>query len=222
MNEALLFEPRASTPALGDDDIHLWFFSTAPATPAREVAAQARTALQCLLAGYAPGVRAPRIARGARGKPYAPELPGLEFNLSHAGAHVALAFARGQALGVDLECHDRRLSLDDIARRFFAPAEVRALDVLEGDARRVAFLRLWTHKEAVLKALGEGLAFGLDRVEFALGADQRVSGLLRVAQAGDAATRDWRLRAFEPLPGVAGALAWRGPPRLLRAFAWAP
>lgn len=221
MNDALAFEPRASPPPLVDDEIHLWFFSVAAATPARAVAAQARTALEHLLAAYSPGAQAPRIERGPRGKPYAPELPGLEFNLSHAGAHVALAFARGQALGVDLECHDRRLSLDDIAQRFFAPAEVRALHALDASAKRVAFLRLWTHKEAVLKALGEGLAFGLDRVEFALGGDQRVSGLLRIANEAGAAA-DWRLRAFEPLPDVAGALAWRGPARVLRAFAWTP
>ena len=221
MNQTLVFEPRETPPPLGDDDIHLWFFSSAVPTPARAVAQAARAMLERLLCAYAGSAQAPRIERGAHGKPYAPERPELEFNLSHTGAHVLIGFARAQALGVDLECRDRRLSLDDIAQRFFAPAEARALQRLDGTAKRAAFLRLWTHKEAVLKALGAGLSFGLDRVEFALGADARVSGLHRLAaEAG--AIADWRLHALEPLPGVSGALAWRGPPRVVRAFAAPP
>lgn len=217
MSDALAFEPCATPPPLGAGEIHLWFFSTDPASGARAVAAAARTALEELLRAYASSAHPPQIARGAHGKPYVPEWPELEFNLSHTGPHVLIAFARGQALGVDLECRERRLSLDEIARRFFAPAEARALEALDPALRRAAFLRLWTHKEAVLKALGAGLQFGLDRVEFALGADARVAGLRRLApDAG--AIADWWLRALEPLPGLSGALAWRGPPHAVRAF----
>lgn len=217
MSEPLAFEPCSRPPPLGAGEIHLWFFSTDPASGARAVAAAARAALEELLGAYAGSPQPPRIARRAHGKPYAPEWPDIEFNLSHAGPHVLIAFARGQALGVDLERRDRRLSLEDIARRFFAPAEARALERLDPALRPAAFLHLWTHKEAVLKALGAGLQFGLDRVEFALGEDARVAGLRRLApDAG--AIAEWRLRALEPVPGLSGALAWRGPPHAVRGF----
>lgn len=221
MKYETMFEPRDTVPPLGDDEIHLWFFSTPAGLPARAVAAAARTALESLLIAYAPDGSVPRIAHGPRGKPYAQQWPELEFNLSHAGPHVALAFARGQALGVDLERLDRQLSLDGIARRFFAPSEVQALLALEGERKRGAFFRLWTHKEAVLKALGEGLSFGLDRLAFSFDDEHRIARLRDAApEVGDVA--EWRLVSFEPAPQVVGAVAWRGAPRVLRTFGWVP
>src|SRR3546814_19079607 len=59
-----------------------------------------------------------------------------------------------------------------LAERFFVRSETGALLALPAEAREAAFVRLWCAKEAVLKAHGRGLAFGLDRLEFALcGAD---------------------------------------------------
>ena len=59
--------------------------------------------------------------------------------------------------------------------------------------RDIAFLRLWCAKEAVLKAHGHGMAFGLDQFELAedLGALAMSSG--PVALGGP-----WSLREFEP------------------------
>ena len=188
----------------------------ANATP-RAVAEAARGVLDRLLRFYA-GVDAPiEIARGAHGKPYAPAFADLDFNLSHAGHHVLLAFARGQALGVDLERDERRLSLIEIARRFFAADEADALERLPEAARLPCFLRLWTRKEAVLKALGQGLNFGLDRLAFAIDGDGDVGALERIAAEAGAAA-DWRLRALAPAPGLVGALAWCGAERPLQTF----
>jgi 4'-phosphopantetheinyl transferase len=64
---------------------------------------------------------------------------------------------------------------------------------------------LWCAKEAVLKAHGRGLAFGLHRLAFA-----ERDGALALVRAdsalGDAA--DWQLREFVPHPGYRAALAW--------------
>src|SRR3546814_3037285 len=58
-----------------------------------------------------------------------------------------------------------------LAERFFVRSETGALLALPAEAREAAFVRLWCAKEAVLKAHGRGLAFGLDRLEFALCGD---------------------------------------------------
>src|SRR4029079_11690195 len=79
--------------------------------------------------------------------------------------------AGGQPLGIDLERVDREIEIDDIARRYFSTAEADAIEALAPERKLAAFLRLWTCKEAVLKALGEGISFGLDRVAFALDAN---------------------------------------------------
>ncbi|MFI4969006.1 MAG: 4'-phosphopantetheinyl transferase family protein [Lysobacterales bacterium] len=215
-----VFAPRASAPPLGQGEIHVWFF-THTDSGARATAGAARMVLARLLCRYADLDAPPAIERGAHGKPFAPGLPDIEFNLSHAGAQVLLAFARGQALGIDLERIDRRLSLDGIAKRFFAEPEARALQRLPEHARLRAFLRLWTHKEAVLKALGVGIGFGLERIEFELDPDGEIASLLRIAaQAGE--PERWQLHRLDPAPGLFGALAWHGPPRLLRTFTLLP
>lgn len=104
------------------------------------------------------------IARDAFGKPYlaSPPKP-LFFNLSHRAGTVLIGTAWHQAVGVDLEFaaitgEDDSLK---VAAAFFATAEIDWLNRLDGTLRRHAFLRLWTGKEAVLKARGRGITEGL-------------------------------------------------------------
>ncbi|HEY6943089.1 MAG TPA: 4'-phosphopantetheinyl transferase superfamily protein [Dokdonella sp.] len=201
-------------PPLAGDEVHVWVEDTGEARP-RAVRDAARALLERLLRGYAGTAVVPAIASGERGKPFVPSLPWLDFNLSHAGSLVALAFARNQPLGIDIEPLERRIGVDGIAARFFGARETAALGRVEASLRQAAFLRLWTHKEAVLKALGDGLGFGLDRIEFELKDDGRIERLLDVgAEAGQPV--EWQLRSFEPKTGVVGCVAWRGGPRSLQ------
>lgn len=207
---------RASAvpPPLDGRAIHVWLHDTAQSRP-RAVREAARAMLEHLLRGYAGGERTPRVECGAHGKPFAPALPWLDFNLSHAGSCVALAFAREQPLGIDIEPLDRRVCVDGIATRFFSAREAAALERVEPSRRHLAFLHLWTHKEAVLKALGDGLGFGLERIEFELSAEGRVDRLAHVAaEAGSPA--DWRLWPLEAAAGITGCLAWHGAARAVQ------
>lgn len=219
-NDADPFLTLASPPPLGDDAIHVWIHDTCELRP-RAAREAARAVLERLLRAYAGGELPPAMANGAHGKPFVPGMPWLQFNLSHAGSHVAVAIARDQPLGIDIEPLDRRIAVDGVAARFFGAAEAAALARIEAQRRQPAFLRLWTHKEAVLKALGDGLGFGLERIEFALSDEGRVLGLDRLAaEAGS--PREWQLRPLEPVPGVVGCLAWRGPPRIVQRLRFAP
>lgn len=204
----------AQVPAL-DRAIHLWLLDTGAAS-ARAVRTAARSALERLLCEYAGGPVF-QIITGAHGKPFAPTLPWLDFNLSHAGSHVALAFARNQALGVDIEDYSRKLAVDGLAKRFFGAGEATALAQMAPEDRTAAFVQLWTHKEAVLKALGEGLSFGLDRVEFELD-DNGQAGRLRRMASSAGPIEEWQVQRFEPAAGFTGSIAWRGPARDLNLF----
>lgn len=97
---------------------------------------------------------------GAHGKPEATigDRPaGVAFNLSHTKGMVGVAVAAGEgALGFDLEPVDRRAPLQ-IARRYFTAEEVAWLDALPEAGRAEGFFRLWTLKEAFIKATGKGL-----------------------------------------------------------------
>lgn len=126
---------------------------------------------------------------------------------SHSGEGLLLACARGLVLGIDLERERPRPRGMEIAQRFFHADEARWLgELADGQARERGFLRLWCAKEAVLKAHGRGLAFGLHKLAFAEG-----DGGLRLVQCDPSLglPADWQLREFTPHPGYLGALAWR-------------
>lgn len=92
-----------------------------------------------------------------------PELPGsgLEFSISHAGQAVWLAVTRAAPIGIDIEtaaaCTDPLLLADALHPQERADIQRHAA----AEAGR-HFLRCWTRKEAVVKAVGCGLSCPLD------------------------------------------------------------
>ena len=167
-------------------------------------------------AGVPPG--ALTLTVDTYGKPRLAAPSSLGFNLSHCGDVVLLALGRGVELGVDVEALRPRPRALQLAQRYFTADEAAALAALPEVLRQQAFYRLWTAKEAVLKALGRGLAFGLNRVGFRLEAGGTAVLPQDFAHAAAPASA-WTLHSLTPAPGFLGALAWRGPPRPVRRFA---
>jgi 4'-phosphopantetheinyl transferase len=87
----------------------------------------------------------------------------LQFNLSHSGGIVACAVAPKHELGVDVEKVERPIF--DIVERFFTPDEQRYIFQFPEAKRNSAAYKLWTLKEAYIKAKGQGLAMPLDSVD---------------------------------------------------------
>jgi 4'-phosphopantetheinyl transferase len=96
-----------------------------------------------------------------------PTLPGgPEFSISHTverdgSGYVAVAVA-DVPVGLDIESATRN-SLS-VARQSLTPLEFTQLQAIEEGARPRAFLSYWTKKEAVLKAVGMGLAIAMDTI----------------------------------------------------------
>ena len=76
----------------------------------------------------------------------------------------------GADVGVDVEWIDRDVNRADIASRFFAPQEAAHLMALDEETRRGRFFELWTLKEALVKALGIGMAASLHQLAFTVSA----------------------------------------------------
>jgi 4'-phosphopantetheinyl transferase len=132
----------------------------------------ARALLRVMLSAYAGTPPAAwRFGLSEHGKPYLIEPavhPPIGFNVSHTDGLAAVAFARLDEVGVDVEYLDRRTATTDIAHRFFAPAEVARLDRSVADDRAETFFAFWTLKEAYLKARGVGLSMPLTSFAFDL------------------------------------------------------
>ncbi|MEV7597964.1 4'-phosphopantetheinyl transferase superfamily protein [Kitasatospora sp. NPDC089797] len=97
-----------------------------------------------------------RFRRGRWGKPAVVDASGLHFSLSHSGELALLAVAP-RPVGVDVELVRSGRDVDRLSRRFF-PCPERELVARGG---RPAFARLWTRKEACVKASGGRLTEGL-------------------------------------------------------------
>ncbi|MER6099380.1 4'-phosphopantetheinyl transferase superfamily protein [Streptomyces sp. NPDC001728] len=97
---------------------------------------------------------------GPHGKPWVEgEAAGWELSLSHSRDMVAVAVAHGHPVGVDVE-YFVPPALPGVPVEFelvLTPAERAVVDALPVERRAAACLTLWTRKEAVLKATGEGL-----------------------------------------------------------------
>jgi len=150
--------------------------------------------------------------RDTRGRPFLTGLTGdvedIDVNWSHSGQALLVALGRQVRVGVDLEFQRPRHNALALAERFFAPSEAAQLQGLPDTLREAAFTRLWCAKEAVLKAQGQGISYGLDRLVFALQGD---AWQLMQCDHGLGQVQDWNLHSFAPGPGYLAALAWRRP-----------
>ncbi|MBF6025999.1 4'-phosphopantetheinyl transferase family protein [Lysobacter niastensis] len=153
------------------------------------------------------------LVRDERGRPrFVGGLAGWDCNWSHSGDGLVVALGEGVQLGIDLERLRPRARALELAARFFTPPELDWLHAAPSAAvRDHAFLRLWCAKEAVLKAHGQGISFGLHRLRFGeTGTPYQPGGLCLVEcdpELGEPS--QWRLKELQPAPDYLGALAWR-------------
>jgi len=115
---------------------------------------------------------------------------------------MVCAVTQQHRVGADLEFLRETSDILDLARRFFQPAEFAAIAQLAETEQQQAFFRLWTAKEAVLKALGCGLA-GLAEVEFGWVGDRLE--LTRLEKEAIAPSK-WLIQGFRVQAGW-GAIA---------------
>ncbi len=148
-----------------------------------------------------------RFSQNIYGKPEVSQPvtePRLRLNISHCRGLAAAALCLGHDIGVDVEQMDDHIDHFSLAERYFATPEATYLKTLRRDERCVAFYRLWTLKEAYVKALGQGLSCALDGFELALNPARVVTG--HSAQDG---TSCWSLGSYQPSPFHLMALALR-------------
>ena len=139
------------------------------------------------------GIRSYELEDGAYGKPHLKSCPDIHFNLSHSGDYALCAVSTGE-IGCDIQ--QMSGSSPDIARRFFTDAETAAIQAAgDEDAQGELFFRIWSLKESVIKATGQGLRTPLGSFEVLPGTESLVLG-----------EQLYHLREYFSLPGYSCAV----------------
>jgi len=156
------------------------------------------------------------IEYGERGKPaiaIGANKRSLRFNLSHSAGWAMFAFAWDREVGVDLESGSRlepdENHLSALAERILSNRELAVWHSLpDATARRTAFLRTWTRKEALAKAIGKGVLDQVRSFEVALdAASPEPSNLVRLPSLADEPSTAWLIHDLSAPNGFAAALA---------------
>ncbi|WP_324615320.1 4'-phosphopantetheinyl transferase family protein [Dyella amyloliquefaciens] len=200
--------PAKVAERLGDDEIHVWRLAYDHH--------QGRAPLITMLAAYlGVPVEAVQLEESQHGRPAlaGAHRDAFAFNWSHSHDQALIAIARGISPGVDLERMRPHPKALPIARRYFSQDEATLLESVPEAQRDRTFLELWTAKEAVLKALGRGLAFGLDRLSIGGSSELPLLGRLEGYEAGE-----WQLHRLALDHDHIGSLAWQGEPRHIRLW----
>ncbi|HET9093483.1 MAG TPA: 4'-phosphopantetheinyl transferase superfamily protein [Solirubrobacteraceae bacterium] len=215
-------------PSLGGtlrpDQVHVWVVPLEdPAKPRRRELAHLAEGI--LLASYLALTPARlEFERGPGGKPRLRGEP-LQYNLSHSERFALVAVSAELPVGVDVQAPHPATERPWFARRICSPREYAQLEReplgpgSHGPAAGPAgLLRLWTRKEAVLKARGEGSYVAVNEIDVL---DDRVAGGWRCV--------DLALGADAPgytgvdAPGYCAAVALpdrAGTSVCLRRFVW--
>lgn len=144
------------------------------------------------------------------GKPFlgVGECGDIQFNLSHSDGIAVYVFTQGQEAGIDIERIRPIENQQQIIQRYFAPAEQLFFATVPPQSKDEAFFRLWTRKEAYVKALGLGMSLPFDR--FSVVSPGAQPFLVMCQQSHHSDNRHWAVQDVEVKSGFTCALAVEG------------
>ncbi|GLT94720.1 hypothetical protein SLE2022_124480 [Rubroshorea leprosula] len=108
----------------------------------------------------------------------------LHFNLSHTSSMIACGVTMNVPIGIDVEEKQRQLKNNILAfsRRYFSPYEVKILTAIsDPEIQHQEFIKLWTLKEAYVKALGRGFS-GLPFKTFTIRSKPATTGSFNLSE----------------------------------------
>jgi surfactin synthase thioesterase subunit/phosphopantetheinyl transferase len=225
LSAALCGEPALRLPA--SDEIHVWLaeLDQLPLTCAaadelsateanrasrlRHEADRRRYIGRCvvlrrILTRYGSDVGTAELAIGPGGKPYVCSPAGLNFSLSQSGGTTIVAVTHGHEVGADVERMRPLANFEAFCEGALESAELAEIAAAPEEARLRVALQLWTAKEAVLKATGDGLR--VEPASFSFAEQPHGVPWRAAAPPGLAHLVRWRVTHLE-LPGAVAAIA---------------
>jgi 4'-phosphopantetheinyl transferase len=134
----------------------------------------------------------------------------LQFNLSHSGDCVVMAFSSYLDLGADVEFIRDLENANEVAMQNFSEAELAVYFSLPDHDKPIGFFNCWTRKEAFVKTIGVGLGYALGSFDVNL-RPREAPAILSIRDTMQA-QRCWHIHAFTPISGyIACVVAATGP-----------
>lgn len=156
-------------------------------------------------------------------KPYLPAaslgVP-ISFNITHSHNLALIALTLERMIGVDIEFIRHNVEFRKLAKRFFSKQESRALDAYDDTLLPAAFFACWTRKEAFVKALGDGIAFGLH--DFTVSVDPRDREVALLTDRDSNESGKWSIINLDIVSDYAAAIAANGEKFKLRLWNSSP
>ncbi len=87
----------------------------------------------------------------------------IEFNTSHSELYGLIAMTLNSKVGVDIQKIKPLQDISALSSRFFSDNERNELMRIDENKQQDAFYLGWVRKESFIKAVGTGVAYGLDR-----------------------------------------------------------
>ena len=172
----------------------------------------AHALLRRVLSRYLPGHPKDWVFRSdEEGRPCLANAPGeshLDFNLSHTEGLVACAVTGSGRVGVDVEALDPQRPLDRVVERVLGEQERAWWQGLDPEQQPMAFLDLWTLKEAHFKAWAEGVRWPFSGLEFVLESEDQAHRSGPCAE--EVSGQGWYYTRRRPTPQHRMAVAFRG------------
>jgi phosphopantetheine--protein transferase-like protein len=89
----------------------------------------------------------------------------LQFNMSHSKDYAVYIIALEDQVGIDIEWKDKDINIQEIFELVLSPTEVTNFNQLNSEEKFHAFYCIWTKKEAIIKAIGQGLSYPIKTIE---------------------------------------------------------
>ena len=165
-----------------------------------------RVALREILSNYSgAAATALRFVTGVRGKPALAGSSELHFNLSHSADTALVAVTHAAPVGVDVEYERPLDDMESVAKQVFSQAEQSEFRSLLGAQRINYFYKIWTGKEAVIKANGAGLSIAPHTLHLGDPADTDWQLLCATGSTPPASV--YRVRRLSMVKGLTAAVA---------------
>ncbi len=140
----------------------------------------------------------------------------ISFNASHSHGQALVAVSVGRNIGIDIERIRAGVKYEKLAQRFFSEAEYTALMQCPPEQRLSAFYAIWTRKEAFVKAVGKGIAFGLS--EFDVNVDPHQPPVMLATRWDPKDASKWLMATIKTEAGYMATVVTDGPEFQLRLW----